>query len=73
MKRRILSERNWVVILFVMVFVIFSLAQEDTKKIEKMYQDSSSATASSVDKAQIPETKAKARTGKDVIPAVHLR
>lgn len=36
--RKILSERNFVVILFVMAFVLFSFAQEDAKKVEKMYQ-----------------------------------
>jgi len=35
--KTILSERNIVVVLFVMVLVTFSLAQEDSKKIEKMY------------------------------------
>ncbi len=33
----ILSERNVVVVLFVMVLIIFSLAQEDSKKMESMY------------------------------------
>lgn len=33
----ILSERNIVVVLFVMVLIIFSLAQEDSKKMESMY------------------------------------
>lgn len=40
--RKILSEKNFVVILFVMAFVVFSLAQEDAKKVEKMYQPNSS-------------------------------
>jgi hypothetical protein len=35
--RSILSERNVVVVLFVMVLITFSLAQEDSKKMEKMY------------------------------------
>jgi hypothetical protein len=34
--KRILSERNIVVILFIMVLASFSLAQEDVKKMEKM-------------------------------------
>ena len=33
--KKILSERNIVVILFVMVLVTFSLSQEDSKKMEK--------------------------------------
>lgn len=35
--KAILSERNIVVLLFIMVLITFSLAQEDSKKIEKMY------------------------------------
>ncbi|MGK2860520.1 MAG: hypothetical protein ACSLE0_01185 [Chitinophagaceae bacterium] len=37
--KKILSERNFVIFLFVMAFVVFSFAQEDAKKVEKMYQD----------------------------------
>lgn len=37
MKRRILSEKKGVVILFMMVLVIFSLAQNDTQNIDKIY------------------------------------
>ena len=33
--RRILSEKNLVVVLFVLVFITFVFAQEDSKKIEK--------------------------------------
>jgi hypothetical protein len=40
------TERNIVVVLFVAVLITFSLAQEDTKKLEKMYAGSNSATAS---------------------------
>jgi hypothetical protein len=36
--KRILSERNVVVVLFVLVFITFSLAHEDTKKREHLYQ-----------------------------------
>jgi hypothetical protein len=35
--KAILSERNIVVVLFIMVLVTFFLAQEDSKNIEKMY------------------------------------
>ncbi len=35
--RSILSERNIVIILFVLVLITFSLAQEDSKKMEQMY------------------------------------
>jgi len=35
--RGILTERNIVIVLFVMVFIIFSLAEKETKKIEQLY------------------------------------
>ena len=35
--RVILSEKNLVVVLFVMVLITFALAQEDSKKMEKAY------------------------------------
>ena len=34
--KRVLSERNLAVILFVLVLVIFAFAQEDTKKMERI-------------------------------------
>ena len=37
--RKFLSERNIVVILFAVALVVFSFAQEDAKKAEKMYLD----------------------------------
>ena len=37
--RKILSERNIVVILFVVALVVFSFAQEDAKKVEKKYMN----------------------------------
>lgn len=46
--KAILSERNIVVVLFVMVLVLFSLAQEDSKKMEKMYTGVNTSTASSL-------------------------
>ncbi len=44
--RSILSERNIVVILFVMVLITFSLAQEDSRKMEKIYTGINAGTAS---------------------------
>lgn len=35
--RIIFSEKNIVIVLFVMVFIIFSLAQEDSKKMDQFY------------------------------------
>jgi len=43
--KAILSERNIVLILFVMVLVIFSLAHEDSKKMEKGYTGINTFTA----------------------------
>jgi hypothetical protein len=57
--RKILSERNFVIVLFVMAFVIFSLAQEDAKKVEKMYQGNTNASTlmpAPRQTAAIPET-----------------
>lgn len=34
-------ERNLVVLLFVMVLVVFSLAQRDTQKLDKLYKTAS--------------------------------
>ena len=39
MKKAIL-ERNLVVILFVLVLVVFSLAERDSKKLERIYNSS---------------------------------
>ena len=43
--RNILSEKNIVVALFVMVLITFSLAQEDAKKMERMQKGISAGTA----------------------------
>ena len=45
--RRILSERNLVVILFVVAFVVFIFAQHETKKVERMYMGHEMAASSS--------------------------
>jgi hypothetical protein len=54
--RSLLSERNIVVILFVMVLITFSLAQEDSRKMERLQ-----IIQSNTDAAQIltpkPENK----------------
>ena len=46
--RRILSERNTVVLLFVMVCITFSLAHEDSKKMEQIYLGNTSSAAASL-------------------------
>jgi len=40
------TEKNIVVILFIMVFITFSLAQEDSKKMEKFYSGVNASTLS---------------------------
>jgi preprotein translocase subunit YajC len=44
------SEKNIVVILFVLVLVIFSFAQRDSKKLEQLYTNT---TAETVKKAPV--------------------
>ncbi|MBC7948763.1 MAG: hypothetical protein H7Y42_12820 [Chitinophagaceae bacterium] len=70
MKSRILSERSIVVVLFVMVLVTFSLAQEDTKKIERTYQEITAPVTSS--NQPVPLTK-QVVTPKSVITPAELR
>src|SRR5258705_169503 len=67
--RAFLSEKNLVVILFVMVLITFSLAQEDSKKMEQFYLGASSATVSHLLAAdrpllKSPETRAKGQAKK---------
>jgi hypothetical protein len=35
--RGLLTEKNIVIVLFVTVFIVFSLAEKETKKIEQLY------------------------------------
>ncbi|MBD0278458.1 MAG: hypothetical protein ICV81_10920 [Flavisolibacter sp.] len=35
--KKAFAERNLVVILFIIVMIVFSFAQRDSKKIEKLY------------------------------------
>lgn len=44
--RSFLSERNIVVVLFVLVLITFALAQEDSKKMEQMYSGNRVSAAS---------------------------
>lgn len=43
--RKFVSEKNIVVILFVMVLITFALAQEDSKKLERLQGGGASSTA----------------------------
>lgn len=47
------TERKIVVALFVIVLVTFSLAQEDSKKMEKMYSGAAGTSASRFVAAQL--------------------
>ena len=56
--KRILSEKNLVVLLFVMVLITFSLAHEDTKKMGHLYNGANTSAATAVDKLKKPEIRA---------------
>ena len=65
--KKILSERNLAVVLFVMVLITFSLAQEDSKKMERMYNGVNSSATSRILFAQHPAIKLQAPvSGNDV-------
>lgn len=71
MRKLFLSERNIVVVLFVMVFVIFSLAHEDTKEFEKRPVDSHlPLPTSSLD---TPDNADADKKAKDITPIIDLR
>ena len=59
--RKILSERNVVVVLFIVAFVVFYFAQEDAKKNEQMYQDAEASSPSLI-------SPAKQTTGNHIVP-----
>lgn len=44
--KKVLSEKNFVVFLFIVAFVVFSFAQEDAKKVEKMYLNAGASGSS---------------------------
>jgi hypothetical protein len=70
MRKSILSEKGLVVILFVLVFLTFSFAQQDTKKIERLYQGSASS-ATPFDK---PDNSGTSSAHADIhIPGAQLR
>ena len=54
--KTILSEQRLVVLLFVLVLVTFSLAHEDSKKMEQLYYQNA-ASASSTPVKQTPLSK----------------
>jgi hypothetical protein len=58
--RGLLTEKNIVIVLFVMVFIIFSLAQNETKKIEQLYNGGHTSIKNFP--VVMPEAKAKIPT-----------
>lgn len=70
--RRILSEKNLVIVLFFLVLVTFSLAQEDTRKIEKMYLDTT-IDATSQNQPAAAEQKIISVTEVKITPDTRLR
>ena len=57
--RRILSERNLVVILFVLALIVFVFAHRDTKQMEMLYMEEGTAI-STLSTPHEPLTKAEA-------------
>lgn len=55
--KKILSERNFAVLLFFVALVLFVFAQQDTEKIEKMYMKRGSTASSIVPVDQQPLTQ----------------
>lgn len=45
--RKLLSERNIIIILFIAVLVLFSLAQEDTRKMKEDFYNQHSVSPNS--------------------------
>jgi hypothetical protein len=66
--RRILSERNLVVILFVLALVVFSFAHQETKRVEMMYMGNGSSFSSIPSPTQPADTKKEAITELATIP-----
>ena len=52
--RKFLSEKNFAVLLFVMVLVTFALAQEDSKKMERLQNGEAGVTAQQITDLKSP-------------------
>lgn len=61
--RKFLSEKNIVILLFVLVLITFSLAQEDSKKMERLYSGVSSNNSGSLLVQQAAQSQAPSATG----------
>ena len=55
-----MTEKNIVIVLFVMVFIIFSFAEKETKKIEQLYNGGHTAIKNFP--VIMPEARAKVPT-----------
>ncbi len=53
--RKFLSEKNIAVLLFVMVLVTFALAQEDSKKMERLQNGGAGFTAQQITDLESPD------------------
>jgi hypothetical protein len=73
MKGSILSEKNLVVVLFIMVVVIFSFAQADTKEIQKRVMDITPSATTTLDQSQSTTADSKNTQVKQSIPSAQLR
>ena len=69
--RSILSERNLVVVLFVMVLVTFSLAHEDTKKMEQIFQGVQSSTVTVLNELEGKRNQVQQDNDNAILPAVN--
>lgn len=64
--RIILSEKKIVIILFILVFITFSLAHEDSKRLEQLYTTGNSINTPSLTSLQetiVPEAEENLKTG----------
>lgn len=55
--RSILSERNIVIALFVLVFITFSLAHEDSKVLEQKYLETTTTATTEAKPAPVVSTE----------------
>lgn len=69
--RRFITERNLVIVLFVMVIITFSFAERDTKKIEHLYVGEKTPAASAQNK--LDEQKMKTLASQTSTPTVILK
>ena len=69
--RSILSERNLVVVLFVAVLVTFSLAHEDTKKMEQVFQGVQSSTVTVLNEMEARQSQVQQNNDNAILPVAN--